>query len=102
VHGAVTLAGWAFDEHPTNAGLAAIHVWAAPVGGGAPTFVGLATLGISRPDVGVIFGAQYAHAGFSVAGPALPAGAYDLVLFGQNAATGLFDLVRVVRVTVTP
>jgi hypothetical protein len=102
VHGPFLLAGWAFDEHPSTAGLDAIHVWAFPVAGGVPTFGGVATLGVARPDVAALYGAQSANAGFYVAVAGLAPGVYDVVIFGHSAVSGTFNLQRVVRITVAP
>jgi len=102
VHGPFMIGGWAFVDDPTSAGLAAIHAWAVPVGGGAPTFIGVATLGDTRPDVALLFGAQYAHAGFHLDAAALLPGVYDIAVSAQGAVAGTFQIMRVVRVTITP
>jgi CSLREA domain-containing protein len=102
VHGPFYLAGWAFDEHPSAAGLDAIHVWAFPVAGGSPVFAGAATLGVSRPDVAAFYGAQYANAGFYVNIAGLAPGVYDLVLFGHGSVSGTYNVQRLVRVTIVP
>jgi hypothetical protein len=96
------IAGWAFVEHAPGVGVSAIHVWALPVGGGAPIFVGIATLGDPRPEVSSRFGAQYANAGFHLDANRLPPGTYDLAAFAQGARTGTFEVVRVLRVTKAP
>jgi hypothetical protein len=52
-----TLSGWAVDTvAPTGTGINAIAVWAYPTTGAAPAFVGFATYGASRPDIGTLFG----------------------------------------------
>jgi hypothetical protein len=102
VHGPFAISGWAFDEHPTNTGLDAIHAWAFPVAGGSPVFGGVATLNLPRPDVAALFGAQYAQAGFSVNVAGLAPGVYDVVVFGHSSVSGAFNLQRVVRITLTP
>ncbi len=102
VHGAFTIAGWGYIENASTAGVSALHVWAMPVGGGAPVFVGAATLGDARPDVAALYGPGNGHAGFHLSAGALPPGVYDLVFSAQSALTGTFEVVRVVRVTVTP
>jgi FG-GAP-like repeat len=94
--------GWAFVSDPADAGVSLIDVWAVPVGGGTPTYLGQATLGDTRPDVAAIFGNQYAHAGFSMIVPALPAGNYDIAVSALSRVTGTFQIMRVVRITVTP
>jgi hypothetical protein len=96
------IAGWAFVDGGSDAGISAIHVYAQPPGGGAPIFVGVATLGDPRPDLAQRYGAQYGAAGFHLSASALPPGTYDLVVFAQSARTGTFVIARVVRVTGTP
>jgi len=93
--------GWAAAPGVTTAsGIDAIHVWALPVAGGAPIFLGAATTGISRPDVGAAFGGSYADAGFGlIAGP-LPSGTYALVAFAHNARSGTFTAAAIVRIVV--
>jgi hypothetical protein len=81
-------------------GVDAVHVWAYPVGGGGPTFVGAATLGGYRPDVGTIFGSAYEMSGFNLAVTSLPSGTWDLAVFARSTGAPSFGAVRVVRVTV--
>jgi len=102
VHGPFSLAGWAFDDNLVDAGIDAIHVWAFPVAGGAPTFAGAATLSVPRPDVAAIYGAQYAHAGFQLDVAGLAPGVYDLLVVGHSSLSGTFNVQRVVRIAVTP
>jgi hypothetical protein len=102
IHGPFTVAGWAFVDPSTTAGIAAIHVWAVPVTPAVPTFLGLATLGDTRPDVAALYGAQYVHAGFHLDAAALPPGDYYIAVFAQGSVTGTFQIVRVARVTITP
>src|SRR6187455_1932472 len=48
--------GWAIDElSAAGSGIDTVHVWAQP-STGAPIFLGAATMGGGRPDVGAIFG----------------------------------------------
>jgi len=96
------LGGWAFVDGPTDVGIDAIHVWAVPVAGGVPTFAGLATLGDARPDVAAAFGPQYAHAGYHLNVSGLPPGVYDLALFAYGTKSGTVEIVRLVRVTISP
>jgi len=84
----------------TDSGVDAIHVWALPVAGGAPIFVGATTPGVSRPDVGAAFGGIFADAGFNlIAGP-LPPGTYDLIAFAHNARSGTFASHAIARIVV--
>jgi fibronectin-binding autotransporter adhesin len=96
----VRVAGWALREisGDTN-GNDAIHVWAFPVGGGAPVFVGAAPKRVARPDVAAFFGGEFLMSGFDFTGT-LASGSYDLVVYARNTRTLRFDQVRVFRVTV--
>jgi glucose/arabinose dehydrogenase len=95
------LAGWAVDLAAfSGAGISAIHVWAIPVNGDPPIFAGVASYGVSRPDVGAALGNdQLAQSGYQLT-VALPVGTYDLVAFAQSAVTGTFDGFSVVRIEV--
>jgi DNA-binding beta-propeller fold protein YncE len=96
----VRVAGWAIElGGAAGTGIDAVHVWAYPTSGAAPVFVGAASYGGSRPDVGAIFGTRYTPSGFDVTGP-LPPGNYDIVAFAHSSTTNSFSAVRVVRVTV--
>src|SRR4029450_13818013 len=65
VLGAFSLDGWALDTGaPTGSGVDAIHVYAFESGSSTPIFLGVATLGIARPELVPIFGAQFGTAGY--------------------------------------
>jgi hypothetical protein len=71
VTGPFRVAGWALVQDGAAApGIAAVHAWAYPVGGGAPQFVGAATLGHSRPDVAATYGAGFTTSGYNLDVPA--------------------------------
>jgi hypothetical protein len=96
------VAGWAFDPNAgSGSGVDTVHVWAYPNpgSGAAPVFVGVATVGVSRPDVAAAFGAPGATSGYGLIGT-LPAGTYDLVVFAHSTATNTFNQAQSVRVTV--
>jgi hypothetical protein len=96
-----TIAGWALDAAAaTGTGVDAVHVWAYPAAGGAPVFVGAGALGDARPDVGALFGAQFAHAGYHLEVSTLPPGTFTLVVYGHSTVTGSFSVEQHVRVTV--
>jgi hypothetical protein len=97
------VAGWTLEQAlaATGSGIDAVHVWAFPTGGGTPTFLGAATYGDSRPDVGGAFGAAYANSGFHLDVPWLTPGSYHIAAYGHSATTGAFSISRVVTVTVT-
>ena len=98
------IAGWAIDRAAaTGSGADVIHAWAFPVGPGDPVFLGSATAGSPRPDVGAFFGERFTPSGFSALLPApRRPGTYDLAVYARSTATGLFDQWRVVRITVLP
>ena len=75
-------AGWAADfAASTGSGIRTVHVWAYPTAPGSePIFVGEAVMGADRPDVGIIHGKQYDHAGFHITGTLNP-GSYNLVVY---------------------
>ena len=95
--------GWAIDHGAfTGAGIDAIHVYAYPnPGSGAPPiFLGVAAYGVSRPDVGALFGPQFTNAGFSLTAPPLTPGLYEIAAFGHSTVTGVFATVATRRMTV--
>jgi Collagen triple helix repeat (20 copies) len=93
--------GWAIDQLASSGtGIDAVHVWAIPTSG-APTFLGAATMGVSRPDVAAAFGAQFEASGFNLSANAVLApGGYTLAVFGHRSSTGTFDIVEQVPITV--
>jgi uncharacterized repeat protein (TIGR03803 family) len=97
-----TIAGWAIDRSAsTGAGVDAVHVYAFPPGGGAPTFLGVGTPTL-RNDVGAIFGPRFADSGFvlGVAAGTLAAGSYQLVVYARSTVTGTFNDAVAIAVTV--
>jgi hypothetical protein len=99
-----TLSGWAVDAGASSGtGIDAVHVWAFPTSGAAATLVGVANYGLSRPDIGALYNnSRFTPSGFTfqVTTSNLPAGTYDLVVFGHSTVTNGFTVARVVRVTV--
>jgi len=93
--------GWAIDQIASSGtGIDAVHVWAIPETG-APIFLGVATEGVSRPDVAAAFGAQFLPSGFNLTAAApLTPGTYTLAVFGHRASTGAFDIVDQRPITV--
>ena len=96
------VAGWAIDPAgpTTGTGIDVLHVWAHPVDGSAARFVGVAAYGGTRPDVAKIFGNRFLKSGFSIGLQGVPAGTYDVVVYGFSLATGKFSVAGSVRVTV--
>jgi hypothetical protein len=103
--GAFTISGWALDlSSSTGPGVDGVHVWAYPVVGGDPFWLGAAALGGSRPDLEAIFGGpQFQTAGFHLTAsvPAhVPPGFYDLVMWARSSVSGTFNNWFVVRIRV--
>jgi hypothetical protein len=94
--------GWAVNPAAASgSGVASVHLYLGPTGS-AQSFLGVATYGTSRPDVGAIFGSQFNNSGFTFNGGAgLAAGSYTLTAYAQNAMTGTFDVNRSVTFNVS-
>jgi hypothetical protein len=96
-----TVAGWAIQDNAAGGtGVDAIHIYAHPVSGQPPIFLGAAVMGDARPDVAAVFGAEHSNAGYHLAVNGLAEGVYDLRTYAHDAASGLFNTVRTTRVTV--
>jgi hypothetical protein len=86
----LTVAGWALNpEAPIGAGtgVEGVDVWAFPVGGGSPVFVGAAFYGLDRPDIATRFGAQFRYSGFHITTSLLWAGRYTLAAYPRYTGT---------------
>jgi hypothetical protein len=93
------LAGWAADLAATDGtGIDTLHVWAYPVGGAAPVFLGVAP-GAPRFDVAAAYGQQFRDAGYSLVVKGLAPGTYDLAVFAWSSGSNGFLPAAVVRVT---
>jgi hypothetical protein len=94
------LLGWAADPAAEfGTGVAAVHVWAYPLAGGAPIFLGAATTGQPRADVAASFGERFAGSGFSIPVSGLVPGHYDLAVFAWSTELGDFGPAAVLRMT---
>jgi glucose/arabinose dehydrogenase len=95
------VAGWALDLNAaTGTGMGTHHVWAYPLNGAAPRFVGVTSAG-ARPDVAGVFGAQFLQSAYGVIVTGLPPGGYRIVVYAWVQAAANFAAVRFVDVTVT-
>jgi uncharacterized repeat protein (TIGR02543 family) len=93
------LGGWAADlDAASGTGIDAVHVWAYPLTGGAPVFLGSAARG-SRPDIAAIHGDQFLDSGFGLSAQGLTPGNYDLAVFAWSSVSGGFTPATVVRIT---
>jgi hypothetical protein len=95
------VSGWTIDlAGQEGTGIDTVHVWAHPIGGETPIFLGVAAYGDARPDVGKLYGASFTQSSYTVGVSSLPPGTYDLVVYPHRASTGTFEGAQVVRVTV--
>jgi hypothetical protein len=108
---AFDVGGWSIDRNVestalSGSGVDAVHVYAYPNPGSgeAPIFLGVATLGVSRPDVGAAYGARYDGSGYSLtvdrAALGLAPGVYNIAVSSHSAVSGTFNNIAVVRVTI--
>jgi YVTN family beta-propeller protein len=101
----VLLRGWAIDRDDTQiadiygGGVDAVHVWAYPVTGAAPTFLGQAG-GQARPDLAAAYGEKYSGSGFTLTIRGLASGTYTIVAYAHSKRTGAFTP-RTVTVSLT-
>ena len=95
------IGGWAADmDAPHGTGVTGAHVWAYPLAGGPPVFLGTAEYGAARPDVAAVHGDRFLASGFSLLVQGLPHGNYDLAVFAWSTARATFAPARTVRLTV--
>jgi hypothetical protein len=94
------LSGWAADlDAAVGTGIDVVHVWAYPLAGGAPIFLGTASHGERRPDVAAAHGGQFEASGFALNVQGLVPGHYDLAVFAWSAVSGGFVPASTVRMT---
>jgi len=75
------LGGWAVDlAHPSTSDVSFLHVYALPANGGAAIYLGAPATGVSRTDVGGVYGAQFTPSGWDLIA-ALPPGTYTVVCY---------------------
>ena len=93
------VSGWAVEFNAAaGTGVDMIHIWATSSSGVA-TFLGAATYGANRPDVGAWLGPQYSASGYWLAA-SLPPGSYTLSVYPRSTETGTFRNWRTVEITV--
>jgi uncharacterized repeat protein (TIGR03803 family) len=98
------VAGWAIDRTAVSGtGVDAVHVYAYPNPGSSmpPVFLGIATYGASRSDIGSRFGPQFTNSGFTLAAVGLAPGRYQITAFAHSTVSGTFNLTASASVTVT-
>lgn len=96
------LQGWAVDSTAQfDTGIDAVHVWARPLTGGSPIFVGSTGYGQSRPDVAARFGSQFDRSGFGLSVSGLNPGTYEFVVTPFSQTWKVFDSSAARSVTVS-
>src|SRR5439155_426231 len=91
-----SVAGWAIDHGASaGTGVDTVHVYAYPSSAagiltGAPAIdLGLATYGVSRPDIGAYFGSsQFNNSGYSLQISSLSPGYYWLFVSAHSTISG--------------
>ncbi len=99
----LTITGWAINRTATaGTGIDLVHVYATPIGGSA-VFLGVATYGSARSDIGAIYGSQFTNCGWTLsgAGGSLTPGTYTITAFAHNASTGAFDAAANANISVS-
>ena len=67
VSGQFAVAGWSLDlSASAGTGVDTVHVWAQSAATGEWIWLGAAGMGVSRPDVGAVYGAQFSASGFAL------------------------------------
>ncbi len=95
------LGGWAADlDAAAGTGVDTLHVWAYPLSGAAPVFLGTAPCGGVRTDVAAIHGDQFRDSGYGLLIQGLTPGNYDLAVFAWSTVSGGFVPATTVRLTV--
>jgi hypothetical protein len=97
----LTVSGWAVDmASPVTPGVDAIHVYAYN-SSGIPIWLGVATYGEARVDVGAALGSSRFNAsGFRLQTTTLGPGTYTLAVCAHSAVSGTFNNIKTVVFTV--
>jgi len=98
-----TVSGWAIDVATTaGTGVSAVEGYAFPAAGGTPVFLGIASYGGARSDVGSTFGPQFTNSGYGLVVRNLTPGQnYRVVMFAKSSVSGNFAASKTVRVSVS-
>jgi YD repeat-containing protein len=86
------IGGWAIDlGAPSGTGVDAVHIHAIANGGaGAWTFLGAATYGGARPDVGAYYGTQFTNSAYGLNASGLAPGYYQINVYQHSTVSGLW------------
>ena len=99
--GRFPMGGWAVDlDASSGTGVSEIQVFAQRPGEDT-RFLGSATLGVPRPDIGAAFGGQFTNSGWTFVGGELPPDTWTITAYMRSSLTGTFVLAQTVIVTLT-
>ncbi len=100
--GGLRISGWAINRGAqTTTGVDAVHVYAAPASGAGALFLGVASYGTARSDIGALYGPQFTNSGFVLQNVSLAPGSYVIVVFAHDTLTGTFDATARANITVS-
>ena len=96
-----SISGWAIDlGAATGTGVSSVQAYAYRASG-APIYLGTATYGAARSDVGSIYGARFTNSGYSLQVHNLTPGAsYQISVFAKSTVTNAFASSHSVNVVV--
>jgi hypothetical protein len=96
-----SISGWAIDlGATTGTGVSSVQAYAYPASG-APIFLGTATYGAARSDVGSIYGSRFTNSGYSLQVHNLTPGAsYQISVFAKSTVTNAFATSHSINVVV--
>ncbi len=90
--GDMWLVGWAIDRRSTSGvGVNSIQVYAYPMGGGPPIFVGATAPHMERTDIAAAYGSRFLDSGYSVLITNLTPRNYNLAVVARSTVTGTWD-----------
>ena len=97
-----SISGWAIDlGAATGTGVSSVQAYAYPASG-SPIFLGTASYGGARPDVGAIYGARFTNSGYSLqVGNLTPGASYQISVFAKSTVTNAFAGSRSINVSVS-
>jgi hypothetical protein len=102
VNNGFSILGWAIDlAAPSGTGVSAVHAYAYPASG-PPIFLGIATYGGARPDVGAFYGDRFTNSGYSrTVANLTPGVSYQISVFAKSTVTNSFANSASVNITVS-
>jgi hypothetical protein len=99
--GSMWLMGWAIDRRSTSGvGVNSIQVYAYPMAGGPPIFVGATVPNSPRSDVAASYGSRFLNSGYAVLIANLTPDNYNLAVVARSTVTGTWDNVAYKAITV--